>query len=99
MFPTMASPGSDDAKIEDVMEALKQIQLTQTQLLSAVESMARQSPGPGLRPSPLPTGAESPAISGPRSCFPRTRPRPWRTPTSWSPPSTKSGFASRIVLT
>ncbi len=64
----MAAANSDADKMAEVLEALKQIQLSQTRLLSAVESMTQPSLASSLRPSPLVSplvvGLDSPVVSG-----------------------------------
>ncbi len=97
----MAAANSDADKMAEVLEALKQIQLSQTRLLSAVESMTQPSLASSLRPSPLVSplvvGLDSPVVSGTPPLLPQDSAA--EPSGSSSPPSAKSGLTSRIVLT
>lgn len=90
---------NDSVSREEFMDAMHQLQQTQTQLLSALEALGQGRLGTGLRAPSFSGGSSTTPNAATQS--PQLLPAdstPDQTDTS-SPPAQKSGFTSRIILT
>ncbi len=99
----MATNGGDSSHgevgLSEVWSALKQIQQTQAQLLSAVESMGLRTNSPVLRPSALPSSSGTDSTAGKDTPPLASSEAPGEHQGQATSPTQKSGFTSRIVLT